>query len=101
MYIVMLRRGSRNGDVDMLPAVLVGALVAGCVSLVALPSFHIGMHDLLVCLAWGAAVQTIGVALVMASARFISAGEISLMVLFESSAGRFGHGYSSVKSPGA
>lgn len=87
MYIVMLRRGSRNGDVDMLPAVLVGALVAGCVSLFALPSFHIGMHDLIVCLTWGAAVQTIGVALVMTSARYISAGEISLMVLFESVCG--------------
>jgi drug/metabolite transporter, DME family len=87
IYIVMLRRGSRRGDVDMLPTALVGALVAGGVSLVALPSFEIGMHDLLICLAWGAAVQTIGVALVMASARFISAGEISLMVLFESVCG--------------
>jgi drug/metabolite transporter (DMT)-like permease len=87
MYIVMLRRGSRNGDVDMLPAVLVGAVVAGCVSLFALPSFHIGMHDLIVCLTWGAAVQTMGVALVMTSARYISAGEISLMVLFESVCG--------------
>jgi DME family drug/metabolite transporter len=87
MYIVMLRRGSRSGDVDMLPAALVGAIVAGGVSLLALPSFQISLHDLLICLAWGAGVQTIGVALVMTSARFISAGEISLMVLFESVCG--------------
>jgi drug/metabolite transporter (DMT)-like permease len=89
-YIVMLRRSSRfrrAGEFDMFPAVMVGAIVAGSISLIPIHSFNISAHDLVVCLFWGAGVQTVGVALMTTSARMIPAAELSIMVLLESIGG--------------
>lgn len=84
IYIVMLRRGSRNSDIDMLPAVIVGAMCAIFISIFIIKPFAIGWHDLFICLAWGAIVQTSGLALVTMSVRVVPAAELALIVLLES-----------------
>ena len=89
-YIVMLRRSSRfrhAGKFDMFPAVMVGAIVAGSISLIPMHSLIISTHDLIICFFWGAGVQTAGVALMTTSARMIPAAELSILVLLESVGG--------------
>jgi drug/metabolite transporter (DMT)-like permease len=83
IYLVMLRRGSAGAG-DMLSAATVGAAVAILVSAVAIKSFAIEPYEAIICLFWGAVLQTLGAALLTLSARSVPAVELSLIIVLES-----------------
>lgn len=87
LYLVLVRRETRHGGGDMLPAVMVGSLLAGTTAAFVTPSFAISAHDLLICIVWGSLVQCTGVACVIFGARRLFAAELSLLTLVESASG--------------
>ncbi|WP_374448618.1 DMT family transporter [Stella sp.] len=81
IFITYLRRG-RGGD--MRPTVILGALTG--VVLAALIGDGIlaaPLHDILLCLAWGAFAQTAGMTLMLIGSRGLPAAEISLVAMVE------------------
>jgi drug/metabolite transporter (DMT)-like permease len=85
-YIVFVRRASRFG-VDMLPAVILGSMIAGTADASFTPSYVISTHDLLICLIWGGIVQCAGVACIIFGARFLTVAETSILIVIESASG--------------
>lgn len=86
-YLVLLRYGSRGSDVDLLPAVLVAAVITGAAGLIGSRDLQVPFRDMAICFLWGFGIQNIGSALIMAAARRVMAAELSLVFLFESIAG--------------
>jgi drug/metabolite transporter (DMT)-like permease len=84
---VMLRHGSRKGEIDILAAMLVAASIAGAGGWIGSDDLQISLHDKLICFFWGFGLQTLGTALVATAARFIVAAELSLIVLLEAICG--------------
>lgn len=80
-YAVVVRR---KQNTDMLPAVLVSALLIVLVSaLVKLDDLTISRNDLLLCLLWGAGLAGIANWMFIVAIRHLAAAEVTLIMLLE------------------
>ncbi len=87
IYFVMLRLGSRNGAIDMLPTILAAATIAGVAGWIGAHDLQVPFRDKAICFLWGCVLQTLGTTLIVTAARFMLAAELSLIVLLESICG--------------
>lgn len=79
-FVIALRIGR---DVDMLPAVCIGALVAAGLGGLAAHDLAPPLHDILLCLAWGGFLSCLGHGLFTFASRHLAAAELSLLALAE------------------
>lgn len=79
-FIIVLRH---NQHVDMLPSIVVGALVAMSLGTIAVPNFDVPMRDILLCVLWGAVVQCTAQVTTIFAARHLRAAELCLLSLIE------------------
>ncbi len=81
-FAVIVRR---QRDVDLLPALVLGALFTCVVSLFATGgALAISTHDLLLCLVWGAGISgLVGNWLFIKAARHLAAAEVTLLMMTE------------------
>ncbi|MCC7273150.1 MAG: DMT family transporter [Alphaproteobacteria bacterium] len=80
IFIAFLRRGR---GVDMVPAVMLGAACGMLIAFVAADDLAAPVHDIVLCILWGAVSQTVGMSLMMAGSRVLPAAEISLIAMIE------------------
>lgn len=80
IFITCLRRG-RGGD--MRPTVILGAASGMTLAALLGDSLAAPLHDILLCLAWGAFAQTAGMSLMLLGSRGLPAAEISLVAMIE------------------
>jgi drug/metabolite transporter, DME family len=80
-FVIVLRQ---NRGVDMLPAIVVGAMVAASVAAIAVPDFNVSLHDIMLCVLWGAVVQCSAQVITIFAARYLRAAELCLLSLIES-----------------
>lgn len=79
-FVIFMRRA---GNIDLLPIVMCGAMIAALIGAVNLSTFRILPHDLAVCLIWGGLIQCAGLYFVTRGARSLLTAEISLLSLSE------------------
>jgi drug/metabolite transporter, DME family len=80
VFILLLRRWR---EIDMLPAVGIGAFLALVVASIMAPLGAVPVRDAVICLAWGAIIQCAGLSLVTSAARTLQVAETSLIGLIE------------------
>ena len=80
IFITYLRRG-RAGD--MRPTVILGAATGMALAAFLSDGLSAPMHDILLCIAWGAFSQTTGMTLMLIGSRGLPAAEISLVAMIE------------------
>ena len=80
IFIAFLRRGR---GVDMVPAVMVGALCSILIGFTMAHDLSPPIRDILICVAWGFVIQTAGMSLMMWGSRALPAAEISLITMVE------------------
>lgn len=80
VFIAFLRRGK---GVDMVPAVMVGALCSILFGFAMAEDLSLPIREILICVAWGFVIQTIGMSLMMWGSRALPAAEISLITMIE------------------
>lgn len=79
-FLAFLRRAK---GADMVPAVMVGSVLAVSSGAIFATDLAPPLHDILICLVWGIVVQSIGMSLMMVGARGLPAAEISLVAMIE------------------
>lgn len=80
-YAVIVRR---KQNTDMLPAVLVSALLITCISIaVRWDDLQISTNDLVLCLLWGAGLAGLANWMFVTAIRYLAAAEITLFMLLE------------------
>jgi drug/metabolite transporter, DME family len=80
LFILLMRKAR---DLDLLPAVGLGAVIAAASAACAAPDLRISLHDAAICFIWGLAIQCTGLALITFSARWLTASEVSLISMLE------------------
>lgn len=80
-FAVIVRR---HRQVDMLPALLVSALIISLLSVVLRwDDLAISMHDILLCFLWGGVLSGLGNAMFIFASRHLVAAELTLFMLLE------------------
>ncbi len=79
-FVIVLRR---NQHVDMLPAIVVGGLIAISLGAMTVPDFDVPIRDILLCVLWGAVVQCTAQIMTIFAARHLRAAELCLLTLIE------------------
>ncbi len=79
-YVVALRHGRH---VDMLPSVCVGALVSATIGGVMAGGLDAPLRDILICLAWGGLLSTLGHGVFTLASRHVPAAELALLAMVE------------------
>ncbi len=80
-FIVILRKGRA---VNMLPSIIVAALVASAVAIgMTGGDLALSLHDLVLCLIWGAGISGTSYFLMVRSSRRLQGVELTLLVLLE------------------
>ena len=72
----------------MLPVLLISGLINASVGLILLDNdFTISVNDLLLCVLWGAVIQSLGFSMFILAAQSLVAAELTLFMLLEFSLG--------------
>ena len=80
-FVVVLRKGR---FVNMLPSLIVAALVSACVAVyMTKGNLVLSAHDLLLCVIWGAVISGGSYLLLVRSSRHLQGAELTLLVLLE------------------
>jgi drug/metabolite transporter (DMT)-like permease len=80
VFTVALRKGK---DVDMLPMIALSGVVAALISCVAIDSFAMTAHDLLLSIYLGGVVLAFGLALFTAGSRHLTSAELPIVAMTE------------------
>ena len=80
-FVVVLRKGRST---NMLASLIVAALIASTVAaFMASGDLFLSLHDLTLCLIWGAVISGISYFLMVSSSRYLQGAELTLLVLLE------------------
>ncbi len=80
-FVVVLRKGRST---NMLASLIVAALIASCVAVfMTSGDLSLSMHDLILCLVWGAVISGISYFLMVGASRHLQGAELTLLVLLE------------------
>lgn len=80
IFITYLRRGRGR---DMRPIVILGAASGMALAAFLSDGLSASLHDIALCIVWGAISQTIGMSLMLIGSRGLPAAEISLVAMIE------------------
>ena len=78
----------QHRGINMLPVLLISGLINALVGLILLDNdFTVSLEDLLLCVLWGAVIQSLGFSLFILAAQSLVAAELTLFMLLEFSLG--------------
>ncbi len=84
-FAVIVRQ---HRGINMLPVLLISGLINASVGLILLDNdFTISVNDLLLCVLWGAVIQSLGFSMFILAAQSLVAAELTLFMLLEFSLG--------------